>query len=459
MKIYNTQTRKLENFEPLNAGKVNIYVCGPTVYDYIHVGNARPLIVFDVLRRYLDYLGYEVKFVQNFTDIDDNMINRANKEGISVKELADKFIAEYEEDVQLLNVLPADYKPKATEHIDDIIKIIKTLESKGYAYKGGDGVYFNTQSYTDYGKLSKRNQDDMQAGARIKVNENKKHPMDFVLWKLAKPNEPSWGSPWGEGRPGWHIECSAMSMKYIGDTIDIHGGGEDLLFPHHENEVAQSEGVTGKEFVKYWMHNGYININNQKMSKSLGNFFTVKDIAKEFDLEVLRFFILSVHYRSPVNFSFELMQQAQAGLKRLYNARDTWADMASEGKADSKMLTSIKTLNENFTSAMDNDLNTAEAIGVIFDFVKKTNVELNENPSPQNAHNAHESLLSVCTVLGLAYQETKLEIPEKVAQLVEQRAKARADKQWSRSDELRDEILALGYTLEDNRDGQKVKKT
>ncbi len=458
MKIYNTQTRKLEEFKPLNKNKANIYVCGPTVYDYIHVGNSRPLVVFDVLRRYLKYSGYDVKFVQNFTDIDDKMISRANNEGKTVKELSEIFIKAYEEDAENLNVMPADIKPKATEHIGEIIKIIKALELKGYAYKSDDGVYFNTQAYADYGRLSGRNLEDMQAGARIKVNDSKKHPMDFALWKFEKPDEPSWGSPWGKGRPGWHIECSAMSMKYLGDTVDIHGGGEDLVFPHHENEVAQSEAATGKEFVKYWMHNGYININNQKMSKSLGNFFTVKDIGEKFNLEVLRFFMLSVHYRSPVNFSFELMQQAEAGLQRLYNARDTWSDMVAEGSSDSETKEAIEDMKNGFKSAMDSDLNTAEAIGFIFEFVKKMNISLNENPNPQNANSAYAALMELSDVLGILYRETEITVTESVKKLLDERAAARKNKEWVKSDEIRDKILALGYTVEDTRDGQKVKK-
>ncbi|MBN2880053.1 MAG: cysteine--tRNA ligase [Clostridia bacterium] len=458
MKIYNTKTKNLDEFKPVNESKANIYVCGPTVYDYIHVGNSRPLIVFDVLRRYLKYAGYNVNFVQNYTDIDDKMIARANNEGITVKELAERFIGEFEKDTVGLNVLPADIKPKATEHIGEIIKIIKTLEEKGYAYKSDDGVYFDTDAYEDYGKLSQRNLEDMQAGARIKVNDSKKNPMDFALWKLEKPGEPSWNSPWGKGRPGWHIECSAMSMKYLGETIDIHCGGEDLVFPHHENETAQSEAATGKEFVKYWMHNGYININNQKMSKSLGNFFTVRDIGEKFDLEVLRFFMISVHYRSPVNFSFELMQQAEAGLKRLYNARDTWAAIAEQGEPDKETHDAINAMRKGFKAAMDSDLNTAEALGVIFEFVKLMNISLSENENSANAFAAHEALIEICSVLGILYRETEVEIPDEVKTLLDDRAQARKNKEWAKSDEIRDEILKMGYTVEDTRDGQKIKK-
>lgn len=457
MKIYNTQTRQLEPFQPLEEGKARIYVCGPTVYDYVHVGNARPLIVFDVLRRYMQYAGYDVQFVQNFTDIDDKMILRANNESTTVKALAKKFIGEYEKDAAALNVLPADIQPKATEHIGEMIQMIRTLEAKGYAYRGGDGVYFDTQAYEGYGKLSGRNLEDMQAGARIQVNDNKRNPMDFALWKFEKPNEPSWGSPWGKGRPGWHIECSVMSTKYLGDTIDIHGGGADLVFPHHENEVAQSEGATGKTFVKYWMHNGYININNQKMSKSLGNFFTVRDIGEQFDLEILRFFMLSVHYRSPVNFSFELMQQAKAGLKRLYNARDTWNDMAQQQPAEDTVIQAIQRMKDGFSNAMDNDINTAEALGVIFEFVKTINTLLADAPHSGNAFHAHHALMELMNVLGILYGEME-DIPDEVMQLANERQQARKNKEWVRSDELRDQILNLGYTVEDTRDGQKIKK-
>ena len=359
-------TNSLEEFKPIEKNKVSMYVCGPTVYSFIHVGNARPLIVFDTLRRYLKYRGFKVDYVQNYTDIDDKMINRANEEGTTVKELAAKFISAYERDSKALNVLPADFEPRATEHIGDIIKIIKSLEEKGYAYKTDDGVYFDTAAYKPYGKLSGRKLEDLLDGARVAVDENKKTPSDFALWKSEKPGEPSWGSPWGKGRPGWHIECSAMSMKYLGETFDIHGGGTDLIFPHHENEIAQSEGATGKPFVNYWMHNGHINVNNQKMSKSLGNFFTIPEIAEKFDLEVLRFFMLGVHYRSQVNFSFELMEQAQQALTRLYNAKLRWEDMAGEGGAGSEMKELIAAAKASFIESMDSDLNTAGAVGALF---------------------------------------------------------------------------------------------
>lgn len=457
MKIYNSQTRSLEQFVPIKDNKAKIYVCGPTVYDYIHVGNARPLIVFDLLRSYLKYTGYDVTFVVNYTDIDDKMIKRANEQNIDIKDLAKTFIKSYEENAASLNVLPADINPKATEHIGEIISLIKKLMEKGYAYKSDDGVYFDTQSYQDYGRLSKRNLEDLQAGARIQVNDCKKNPMDFALWKSEKPDEPSWNSPWGKGRPGWHIECSAMSMKHLGETIDIHCGGSDLLFPHHENEMAQSEGATGKTFVNYWMHNGYININNQKMSKSLGNFFTVNDILKEFDAEVLRFFIISVHYRSPVNFSFELMQQAQAGLKRLYTAKQMLQDLKEKGQTDDEMRKAVEKFKQSFKTAMDSDLNTAEAIGTVFEFIKYANISLGDDPNPANAYIAYEALMELMDVLGLLYKDTA-EIPSEVLILVEKRREARQNKNWAKSDELRDEIIALGYNVKDSREGQKVSK-
>lgn len=457
MKIYNSQTRSLEQFVPIKDSKAKIYVCGPTVYDYIHVGNARPLIVFDLLRSYLKYTGYDVTFVVNYTDIDDKMIKRANEQNIDIKDMAKTFIKAYEENAASLNVLPADINPRATEHIGEIISLIKKLMEKGYAYKSDDGVYFDTQSYQDYGKLSKRNLEDLQAGARIKINDCKKNPMDFALWKLKKPDEPSWNSPWGTGRPGWHIECSAMSMKHLGETIDIHCGGSDLLFPHHENEMAQSEGATGKTFVNYWMHNGYININNQKMSKSLGNFFTVNDILKKFDAEVLRFFIISVHYRSPVNFSFELMQQAQAGLKRLYTAKQMLQDLKEKGQTDDEMRKAVEKLKQSFKTAMDSDLNTAEAIGAVFEFIKYANISLGDDPNPANAYIAYEALMELMDVLGLLYKDTA-EIPSEVLTLVEKRKEARQNKNWVKSDELRDEIIALGYNVKDSREGQKVSK-
>lgn len=457
MKIHNTLTNSLEEFVPIEKDAVKMYVCGPTVYSYIHVGNARPLIVFDTFRKYLEYRGYDVTFVQNFTDIDDKMINRANEEGITIKELAARFIKAFERDSKSLNVREADIKPRATEHIGDIIKLIKNLENKGYAYKTDDGVYFDTVAYEGYGKLSGRKLDDMLSGARVAVDTNKKAPSDFALWKNEKPGEPSWGSPWGKGRPGWHIECSAMSQKYLGDTFDIHGGGVDLIFPHHENEIAQSEGATGKKFVNYWMHNGHINVNNEKMSKSLGNFFTIPDIAEKFDLEVLRFFMLGVHYRSQVNFSFELMEQAQQGLNRLYGAKLRWEDMAGEGEPSDSMKELCEKTKQSFNDNMDIDLNTAGALGTLFELVRGANFMLDKDNSPQDARLALETLTLLGDVLGILYRDMTV-IPDDVKELADQRVLARKEKNWKLSDELRDKIIELGYAVEDTAEGQKVKK-
>lgn len=457
MKIYNTFTNTLEEFVPIQKDKVKMYVCGPTVYSYIHVGNARPLIVFDTLRKYLRYRGYEVTFVQNFTDIDDKMINKANENGVTVKELSEKYIKAYEKDANSLNVEPADYNPRATDHIGDIIKIIKNLEEKGYAYKTEDGVYFDTLAYKPYGKLSGRKLDDMLDGARVAVDDKKKTPSDFALWKIEKPGEPSWGSPWGKGRPGWHIECSAMSMKYLGDTFDIHGGGTDLIFPHHENEIAQSEGATGKKFVNYWMHNGHINVNNEKMSKSSGNFFTIPEIAEKFDLEVLRFFILSVHYRSQVNFSFDLMEQAQQGLNRLYGALLRFEDLSGEGIPTEDMVKIADKAKKSFCNSMDTDLNTAGAIGALFEFVRSVNYILDNEINQANALLAFDTLSNLTKVLGILYRNILI-VPDDVKVLVEKRKIARQMKDWSLSDSLRDEIIKMGYAVEDTAEGQKVKK-
>ncbi len=457
MKIYNTLTNSLEEFKPIKENEVNMYVCGPTVYSYIHVGNARPLVVFDTLQRYFEYRGYNVNFAQNFTDIDDKMISRAKEEGVTVKELAAKFIKAYEKDAKALNVQPADFRPRATEHIGDIIKMIKNLESKGLAYKTDDGVYFDTMAYEKYGKLSGRKIEDMKSGARVKVDENKKAPSDFALWKSEKPGEPSWGSPWGKGRPGWHIECSAMSMKYLGETFDIHGGGTDLIFPHHENEIAQSEGTTGKPFVNYWMHNGHINVNNEKMSKSLGNFFTIPDIAEKFDLEVLRFFMLSVHYRSQVNFSFELMEQANQGLNRLYTAKMRWEDMAKDGQPSAEMQIAVDKAKESFISDMDSDLNTAGALGVLFELVRSANFILDGNKSAADARLALDTLTELSDVLGILYRDMRV-LPDDVKEIAQKRVQARKDKNWALSDELRDKINDMGYIVEDTSEGQKVKK-
>lgn len=465
MKIYNSQSRRKEELVPVHEGEVRIYACGPTVYNYFHVGNARPFIVFDVLRRYLEHRGYKVTFVQNFTDIDDKMIKRANEEHITVKALGDHFIEEYFKDAKALGIRPATVHPRATEHIGDIIKLIKTLQQKGLAYEVNGDVYYDTKAFPGYGKLSGQNLDDLEAGARIEVDDIKKNPADFALWKAAKPGEPSWPSPWGQGRPGWHIECSAMSMKYLGETFDIHTGGKDLLFPHHENEIAQSEGATGKPYVHYWMHNGFINIDNEKMSKSAGNFFTVRDILKEFAAEDIRFFMLSAHYRSPINFSRDMIAQAHASLMRLYTARDHLRfllEHAQERELTAEETAFIGRVHENaahFDEAMDDDLNTADAIGALFSLVQDANVSLTADSAKEAVKTALDTLLDLCDVLGLLMQKAEDTLPQNVQTLVDARAAARKSKEWKRSDELRDEIKALGYIVEDTAQGQKVRKS
>ncbi len=466
MKIYNTMTRQKEEFVPLNPGKVGIYACGPTVYNFFHIGNARPFIVFDVLRRYFRHLGYDVTFVQNFTDIDDKLIRRANEEGTTVPEIAEKYIKEYYTDAEGLGVEKADVHPRATKHIGEIIAMIKKLESKGYAYKTDNGdVYFDTQAFSGYGKLSGQNLEDREAGARIEVDDVKKNPMDFALWKAQKPGEPAWNSPWGMGRPGWHIECSAMSTKYLGDTFDIHCGGVDLIFPHHENEIAQSECATGKPFARYWMHNGHINVDNRKMSKSLGNFLLVRDISKEFDLEVVRMFMLSAHYRSPINYSHDLLVQAQSSLERLYTARNN-AIFAREHAKEKELTpeeTAFAARSEQaikaFDAAMDDDLNTADAIGVIFDYIRDMNTVLADanDASRQTFDTALSTLKCMTDVLGLLRKEAD-GVPDEIKQLVEQRTAAKKNKDYALADEIRNKVLAMGYVIEDTPKGAKVKK-
>ena len=464
MLIYNTQTRRKEEFVPLEEGKVRIYACGPTVYNYFHIGNARPFIVFDILRRYLEHKGYEVKFVQNFTDIDDKMIRRANEEGITVKELGERFIAEYYKDADALGIERATVNPKATEHIPEIIDIIQRLEAKGLAYAVDNGdVYYNTKGFAGYGKLCGQCMDDLESGARIEVDNIKRNPMDFALWKAQKPGEPAWESPWGMGRPGWHIECSAMSMKYLGETIDIHCGGKDLVFPHHENEIAQSEGATGRPFVRYWMHNGFINVDNQKMSKSLGNFFTVRDIAKEFDLEAVRMFMLSAHYRSPINFSRDMIEQAKASLDRLYTARDHYSFLLENakdgemGEKETELMAKVKAVREGFDSAMDDDMNTANAIGQLFELVREANAALNENSVKSAIQAVLDTMDELTGVLGILRRKTD-EKDDEVEKLLAARAEARANKNWAESDRLRDLITSMGYTLKDTKQGQQITK-
>lgn len=462
MKIFNTLTRQKEEFTPIEPGKVRMYSCGPTVYNYFHIGNARPFIIFDTLRRYLEYRGYEVKFVQNFTDIDDKMIRKANELGITVAELADRYIAEYFTDAKGLNIEKATVHPKATENIDAILSVIQKLMDKGYAYETADGVYFDTRKFDHYGKLSKQPLEDLEAGARIDVDEGKKHPADFALWKKKKEGEPFWPSAWGDGRPGWHIECSAMVNKYLGETIDIHSGGQDLIFPHHENEIAQSEAANGKPFAHYWMHNGYINVNNEKMSKSKGNFFTVRDVAKEYDYEVIRFFMLSAHYRSAINFSDELLAQSQAGLNRLYNCLYNLEFLASKAKKreltgeESSVLEQILAFKTQFNTAMDDDLNTADAIAALFDMARFLNSSVTGD-SPLELVNAAAGLYrELGNVLGIFTKSQEDTLSDEAKALIEKRKQARAEKDWALADSLRDELKEMGVELEDTRQGVKV---
>ncbi|MBQ7486894.1 MAG: cysteine--tRNA ligase [Clostridia bacterium] len=464
MQIYNTQSRKKEEFVPLVPGQVGIYCCGPTVYNYFHIGNARPFIVFDTLRRYFEYQGMKVTFVQNFTDIDDKMIKKANEEGITVKELGERFIAEYYKDADALGIERATVNPRATQHIEEIIALIQKLEANGLAYACPNGdVYYNTQAFAGYGKLSGQNLEDLESGARVDVDPNKRHPMDFAVWKAQKPGEPAWESPWGMGRPGWHIECSAMSMKYLGETFDIHCGGKDLVFPHHENEIAQSEGATGHPFVRYWMHNGFINVDNEKMSKSAGNFFTVRDIAKDFDLEAVRMFMLSAHYRSPINFSREMIEQAKASLDRLYTAKDNYEFLlkfAGDGELrpeDQELMDAASIARDNFEDAMDDDLNTADAIGSIFELVRKANTQINDQTPAVVIRKVLDTLVELTGVMGLLTRKEE-KADTDVNALVEARAKARAEKNWAESDRLRDLIQSMGYVIKDTKQGQQVTK-
>ena len=456
MRIYNTLTRKKEEFIPMNKDEVKMYSCGPTVYDYFHIGNARPFIIFDTMRRYLEYSGYKVKFVQNFTDVDDKMIKRANAEGITVKELGDRFIKEYFEDAQALGIHPATVHPKATENIDAIIDIIKKLEDNGYAYNVDGNVYFSTKKFHEYGKLSKQPLEDLEAGARIDVNESKRDAMDFALWKKQKEGEPAWESPWGMGRPGWHIECSAMANKYLGETIDLHSGGQDLIFPHHENEIAQSECANQKPFSHYWMHNGYININNQKMSKSLGNFFTVRDIRKKYDSEVIRFFMLSAHYRNPINFADTLMEQAKSAVERVYTCIENLEflkENAPEKELEAGFEERLNGFKKEFTDAMDDDLNTADAIAAIFDVVYMANTEINVESSKQSVEKTLELIRELGGVLGLFIKETKKSIDAEIEELITERNKARAEKNWAKADEIRDKLKEMNIVLKDTPNG------
>lgn len=462
MQIYNTMTRRKEELVPITEGTVKIYCCGPTVYNLIHIGNARALCVFDTLRRYLEFRGYKVLYVQNFTDVDDKIIKKANELGKTSTEVSENAIKEYFVDAQGLNIRRADVHPKVTENMDIIIDIVKTLVDKGYAYVVDGDVYFETAKFPEYGKLSHQPLDDLKAGARIEVGERKRDPMDFAVWKAAKPGEPYWESPFGKGRPGWHIECSAMSRHYIGDTIDIHGGGSDLIFPHHENEIAQSECATGSCLANIWMHNGMLNVDNKKMSKSAGNFFLVRDMAKEFGYEPIRFMLLSVHYRSQLNYTVEVIESCKAALARLYTCRDTMERVmgsAKDGAAAQSTLDDVKTARADFIKAMDDDFNTADGISTVFELVRKINTALNSPEITKGDVIAYKDEFSALTdVLGLLYNKDDEEIPAEVTALLEQRKAARKEKNFALADELRDKITALGYIVEETRQGTVVKK-
>ena len=452
MKIYNTLTRQKQELETVEKGKVGIYACGPTVYNYIHIGNARPICVFDVLRRYLEWRGYEVNFVQNFTDIDDKLINKAKEEGITVPEVAERYINEFFIDSKGLNIRPATTHPKATENIDEIIGIISTLVEKGYAYASNGDVYFRTKKFEQYGKLSHQPLEELEAGARIDVTDVKEDPMDFALWKGVKPGEPFWPSPWGDGRPGWHIECSAMSQKYIGKTLDIHCGGQDLIFPHHENEIAQSECASGCAFANSWMHNGYINVDNRKMSKSLGNFFTVRQVAEKYGYEPIRYLMISSHYRSPINYSVEIIEQSQNALERLYNCRENMV-FRLKSAAEGESTADFEKYKTEFINAMEDDLNTADAITAVFNLVKQINTMLQGEASKQDIQNALNMFNELCSVLGLVYNVNEQSLDSEIEDLIAQRTQARADRDFAKADQIRDKLKQMGITLKDTPQG------
>lgn len=468
MKVYNTLTRTKEDFIPLEEGKVKMYVCGPTVYNYIHIGNARPMIIFDTVRRYFEYKGYDVNYVSNFTDVDDKIIKKAMEEGVDASEVSERYIAAVKEDMEHLNVLPATTHPKATQEIEGMLEMIQNLIDKGHAYEKNGTVYFRTRSFSDYGKLSKKNIDDLEAGHRdIKVagEEDKEDPLDFVLWKPKKEGEPSWPSPWSDGRPGWHIECSVMSKKYLGDQIDIHAGGEDLIFPHHENEIAQSEAANGREFAKYWLHNGFLNIDNKKMSKSEGNFFTVREIGEQYPYEVLRFFMLSgAHYRMPLNFSKELMEAAKNGLERITTAVERLKGLLEKTEErellpeERDFLSQLEKLNEKFDGAMEDDFNTADAVSVIFEMVKLSNTHIKEETSSQAAQKAYGKLTQLCDILGIKAERQEELLDEEIEKLIEERQQARKSRDFARADEIRGLLLEKGIVLEDTREGVRWKR-
>ena len=467
MKLYNTLTKQKEEFVPVHEGKVGMYVCGPTVYNYIHIGNARPMIVFDTVRRYFEYKNYDVNYVSNFTDVDDKIIKKANEEGVTAEEISQRYIAECKKDMDGMNIEPATKNPLATEEIDGMISMIETLIEKGYAYEKNGTVYYRTRKFKDYGKLSHKNLDDLQSGGRallVSGEDEKEDSLDFVLWKPKKEGEPAWVSPWGEGRPGWHIECSEMSKKYLGEQIDIHAGGEDLIFPHHENEIAQSEAANGKEFSRYWMHNGFLNIDNRKMSKSLGNFFTVREISEKYDLQVLRFFMLSAHYRSPLNFSAELMEAAKSGLERIITAADRLKFLMGSAKTEDMAETEAEKFAKsaeyvgNFESAMDDDFNTADAIAAVFDLVKFINTMTDEDSSKEYLENLFDRLVRLTEVLGIIVDKEDEILDSDIEALIAERQVARKEKNFARADEIRDELLAKGIVLKDTREGVQWKR-
>ena len=467
MKIYNTMSKRKEEFVPLEEGKVKMYVCGPTVYNFIHIGNARPMIVFDTVRRYFEYKNYDVNFVSNFTDVDDKIIKKANEEGVTAEEISKRYIEECKKDIEGMNIQPATKNPLATEEIGGMISMIETLIEKGYAYEKNGTVYYRTRKFAEYGKLSHKNLDDLQSGGRallVSGEDEKEDSLDFVLWKPKKEGEPAWKSPWGEGRPGWHIECSEMSKKYLGEQIDIHAGGEDLIFPHHENEIAQSEAANGKEFAKYWMHNGFLNIDNRKMSKSLGNFFTVREISEKYDLQVLRFFMLSAHYRSPLNFSAELMEAAKNGLERITTAAENLKFLINNARTEDmsederKKLAGSIAYVENFEKAMDDDFNTADAISAVFELVKYMNTTTDGASSKEYLQNLFDCLIRLTDVLGIIVDKEDEILASDIEALIEERQAARKAKNFARADEIRDELLAKGIILKDTREGVQWKK-
>ena len=466
MKFYNTLTRKKEEFIPLEEGKVKMYVCGPTVYNFIHIGNARPMIVFDTARRYMEYKGYEVNYVSNFTDVDDKIIAKANEEGVTAEEISQRYIAECKKDMADMNVMPATTHPLATQEIDGMIDMISTLIDKGYAYNVNGTVYFRTRRFAEYGKLSHKNLDDLRSGNRsllVSGEDQKEDPLDFVLWKPKKEGEPYWVSPWSEGRPGWHIECSVMSKKYLGEEIDIHAGGEDLIFPHHENEIAQSECCNGKEFSRYWLHNGFLNIDNRKMSKSLGNFFTVREIGEKYDLQVLRFFMLSAHYRSPLNFSAEIMESSKNALERILTAVETLDRLAANASGElteeeKVALEEMKQFRTKFEEAMDDDLNTADAVSAIFELVKFANTKADENSSKAFTEALKKEIAELCDILGLKTEKKEENLDAEVEALIEQRQAARKAKDFAKADEIRDKLLDMGIQLKDTREGVQWKR-